>query len=154
MSSCAPSNAFLKAIALLNVGSNHGTDFLLIELDKVGSLHQDLEAYFDSLIPPSAREANAKDWGIEVEECLGKWEDVIRPGAQKWFFDGRFSPRADQHKADSVIDTFIDLLRQDTKAEWLYRLSITPPVFYQILWDDYVLESGQQRWILHFGLSD
>ena len=35
-----------------------------------------------------------------------------------------------------------------------YRVQVSPPMWYECVWEDYVFEAGDGRWLLHLGFSD
>jgi len=136
-------------MALINLGTDHGATYELYSLENVGTLNEDLENYFRF----GASDHNI-DWRIKTELYNGKWEDIVSSIATKWFFEERYSPKTDNWIKETISNAFITHLRNETQARLAYRLHIEPPEFYEIVWEDIILETKNTRWLLHFGWSD
>lgn len=145
----SPINAFLQAMALINLGANHEASYRLERIENVGTLNRDLEFHFKN-----AMLANNADWQIITEQHNGRWEELVKETVEKWFFKQEFSPKVENDTADIIIETLVTHLQNETTAQVGYRLKVTPPIFYEVFWEDIILEADNQRWLLHFGFSD
>ncbi len=147
-------NAFLKAVALYNDGINHGSSYLIEPLPDAGSLDVALAQYFSAMslydVPPQP----AEEWHIRYEELSGNWTRAIAPVVRRWFFEQDCSPKFDRLIMDNSVNQFMEYLRGVVGDARAFEVDVTPPMWYELVWEDVAIESPTGRWLLHFGFSD
>lgn len=149
MKSLSPVNAFLEVIALMNLGADHGPTYALYELENIGNIVDDIENYFKL----GTLDQNV-NWQVKTDLYDGNWENLVRAKATKWFFEERYSPKVEDWVMTILLETFLRHLKTATQAQSAYRLQTNPAEFYEVVWEDLILEANGKHWLLHFGWSD
>ena len=147
-------NGFLEALALLNDGTNHGSEYTLEQLPEAASLAESLAAHFASLSADATPPQPASAWNIQVEAMQSDWPLELAPVLREWFFAQEFSPSVDPDVASGLVAQFMEHLRASVVDATAHRVRVSPPVWYECWWQDTAFESQGARWLLHLGFSD
>ena len=103
-------NGFLQAMALVNVGTNHGCWYLIEPIDRKATLEESLDFYFaDFLTSLSIRygPAERRIQGV----LLPEWSASVVEAAHRWFFESACSPKLHEaYQAKIVTTDFVDRL--------------------------------------------
>lgn len=147
-------NGFLDAIALLNDGCNHGSEYTLEVLPTAASLDESLASYFSSMSTSRVSPQPAAAWKIQTESLEGDWKAELEVVLRRWFFAQEFSPKVDPELTSGVVMRFLDHLRETIGDARVYRVRVSPPMWYECMWEDYAFDARSGRWLLHLGFSD
>jgi hypothetical protein len=147
-------NGFLEALALLNDGCNHGSEYTLEALPQAPSLDDSLASYFSSMSTSRVPPQPAAAWNIQTELLPGGWATELEVVLRQWFFAQEFSPTVDPDLASGVVARFLGHLRETIGDARAYRVRVSPPIWYECVWEDYAFEARGGRWLLHLGFSD
>jgi hypothetical protein len=147
-------SGFLEALARLNDGCNHGTEYTFEALPEATSLDDSLESYFSSMSTSRVPPQSAAAWNIQTESLHGAWTAELEVALRRWFFAQEFSPMVDPDVASGVVACFLSHLRETVGDAKAYRVRVSPPMWYECVWEDYALDARGGRWLLHFGFSD
>lgn len=148
-------NAYLDALGLLNCGADHASDYCTSELSAAGDLSEALEAHFGAVHTSVSPPQPAANWRIQLGPAEGEWKHVLSQLSRRWFFGQLRSPTVnDEWVKDGVVDRFIELVAVELGDVTLQEVHVTPPMFYDLEWQDFALTSERGRWLLHFGWSD
>lgn len=147
-------DGFLDAFALINNKTNYSYTFTFESLKKMGDLNRTLENYFRG----QASDIQA----IQIEP----WEQVVQDVLKQWLFE--FQNQDEDHLEDSklsfslsheafrqtMLHTFTQQISSTFNLVAVWRVEITPIVFYECSWVDIVFEETERITLLHFGVSD
>lgn len=147
-------NAFLAPLALLNDGTNHGSSYELVRLPLSDSLIASTSLYFESLTTSIVQQKPAEHWNIRTGPINCDWKSHVQKVAKRWFFAQEYSPKVESWVADNVVEYFTSILQPVIGHARLYDLQITPPMWYECVWEDILIDSRNGRWLMHFGFSD
>jgi hypothetical protein len=147
-------NGFLETIALSNDGCNHGSEYTLEALPKATSLDDSLASYFSSMSTSRSPPQSAAAWNIQTEPLQGAWTAELEVVLRRWFFAQEFSPTVDPDLASGVVAHFLGHLRETVSDASAYRVRVSPPMWYECVWEDYAFDARGGRWLLHLGFSD
>ena len=147
-------NGFLEALALLNDGCNHGTEYTFEALPKATALDDSLASYFSSMSTSRMPPQSAAAWNIQTESLQGAWTAELEVVLRRWFFAQEFSPTVDPDVASGVVARFMGYLRETVGEVTVYRVRVSPPMWYECVWEDYAFDGRGGRWLLHLGFSD
>jgi hypothetical protein len=149
---------FLRAFEHLNVGMDHAPSYDVEVVPWKGGLTASVRAHFCSY--PGSQEASWEVSILPAEEGM----DVLGPLLQRWLFDRRFGVPAGndanlgQFKKDACVQEFLDLLTGlfvgHAPRVWKVDARPTGGGFYELVWDDVLLENGEELLLLHLGMSD
>jgi hypothetical protein len=147
-------NGFLEAIALLNNGCNHGSEYTLEALPHAATLDDSLAAHFSSMNTSLVWQQPAAAWNIQTEALQGVWTAELKIVLRRWFFEQEFSPTVDPDGASGIVAHFLGLLCEAIGDARAYRVQVSPPMWYECVWEDYAFDAPDGRWLLHLGFSD
>lgn len=147
-------NGFLDAIALLNDGANHGTTYTIEPLPPAASLDSSLATYFSAMSTSRVPPQPAEKWQIRMTGFDDDWAQALRQILHRWFFNEEFSPQVDPQIAENVVERFLAHLRATIGSAKVFQVDVTPPMWYECLWQDVAFDSRDGRWLLHLGFSD
>jgi len=147
-------NGFLNAIALFNDGANHASTYTMELLPAASSLDSSLATYFSAMSTSHVPPQPAEKWQIQTTELDDDWAQALRQVAHHWFFEQAFSPKVDQTIAENVVETFLAHVRAIVGDAKAFQVDVSPPMWYEGVWQDLAFDSQQGRWLLHFGVSD
>ncbi|BET97644.1 hypothetical protein [Xenorhabdus taiwanensis] len=140
-------NGYLEAFGILNMACNRGSDYYFMPLPEKPQLIDSLYEYFLSI----SDKYPAEHWNPELE-IAGK--DNLIKAIQKWFFEADFFKNLPEETASDAIDGLLKLLTPFITTAPIYKMNITPPVWYACHWDDFVIDSKSGRFLLSFGCHD
>ena len=142
-------NGLLSGMEILNDGSNHMSDYAIYPLPDAASLMDSLGIYFSSREPPQP----PAYWHIGVNPLNTTWRDAVAESLLEWFFKQEFSPKVHgynkQHYVSYVLKCLVDAIGEPE----VFEVSVSPPVWYECLWQDFAFISPKGKWILHLGFS-
>ena len=147
---------FLEALALLNgEASDLCASYELQRLpdapDLATALGLRVEDYALHVIAP-ARDLPAALWHIKVAPC-GRAE--LEQVCQRWFFSSRHMQAAPPGRFRAqLVATFLESLDDALGGFSLHAVTMTPPMWYAIHWDEIAFERDGERYLLHFSHSD
>jgi hypothetical protein len=147
-------NAFLEAFALLNSGVNHGTSYSLCPLPEAVSLDAALAQYFSLMCTSRMPPHPAESWNIRKTELAGNFSQILTAIAQRWFFSQQYSPKVDKDVGSDIVERFNSYLGAVVGKPHVFKIEISPPMWYECFWEDIAFDSQGRRWLLHFGWSD
>lgn len=155
-------NAYLDALAVLNDGPDHISEYTVCQLRRAPSLSEALSLHFSSLCtsdrnPPQPAEL----WHIKVEPISSPWRPKLALACEHWFFDQQFSPKGDfsptgncRWTRQNVVETFLEYLERSIGHADAFEVKVSPPMFYQCIWQEFAFASNREHWLLHFGFFD
>ncbi|MCC7643968.1 MULTISPECIES: hypothetical protein [unclassified Janthinobacterium] len=147
---------FLEALALLNgEASDLCASYELQRLPDAPDLSTALglrvEDYALNVIEP-ARDLPAALWHIHAAPCgRAQLEQVC----QRWFFSSRHMQAAPPGRFRAhLVAAFLESLDDALGGFSRYAVTMTPPMWYAIHWDEIAFERDGERYLLHFSHSD
>ena len=147
---------FLEALALLTgEASDLCASYELQRLPDAPNLSTALglrvEDYALHVIAP-ARDLPAALWHIKVAPC-GRAE--LEQVCQRWFFSSRHMQAAPPGRFRAqLVAAFLESLDDALGGFSLHAVTMTPPMWYAIHWDEIAFERDGERYLLHFSHSD
>ena len=147
---------FLEALALLNgEASDLCASYELQRLpdapDLATALGLRVEDYALHVIAP-ARDLPAALWHIKVAPC-GRAE--LEQVCQRWFFSSRHMQAAPPGRFRAqLVAAFLESVDDALGGFSLHAVTMTPPMWYAIHWDEIAFERDGERYLLHFSHSD
>lgn len=146
----------LDALALLNSeAADLCAIYELVRLPEAPELAMALglrvEDHALNAISP-ARELPAPLWRIATTPCeRAQLEDIC----QRWFFSSRHMQAAPGGRfRANLVAAFIESLDDMLAGYAMHKVTMTPPMWYAIHWDEIAFERGADRYLLHFSHSD
>ncbi|OEZ81050.1 hypothetical protein JAB6_40850 [Janthinobacterium sp. HH104] len=147
---------FLEALALLNgEASDLCASYELQRLpdapDLATALGLRVEDYALHVIAP-ARDLPAALWHIHTVPCgRAQLEQVC----QRWFFSSRHMQAAPPGRFRAqLVASFMESIDDALGGFFLYAVTMAPPMWYAIHWDEIAFERDGERYLLHFSHSD
>ena len=147
---------FLEALALLNgEASDLCASYELQRLpdapDLATALGLRVEHYALNVIAP-ARDLPAVLWRINVAPCARAHLEQV---CQRWFFSSRHMQAAPPGRFRALlVAAFLESLDVALGGFSLHAVTMTPPMWYAIHWDEIAFERDGERYLLHFSHSD
>jgi hypothetical protein len=149
---------FLLAFQQLNAGLDHAPTYALGEVPSRGDPARSVAAYLGS-----SPEPGGGTWHVEVQP-LAEGMEALRPLLVRWLFDNHLGlpaghePEIWQAKQENCVNTLLSLLQDlcGGQPPRVWKVEARPPegTFYDLVWDDFLLESGDRLFLLHLGMSD
>ena len=138
---------FLLAFQQLNAGLDHAPTYALGEVPIRGDPATSVAEYLGTSAEPG--------WQVELRS-LGEGLEGLRP----LLFDQHLNlpaghePELWQVKQENCVNTLLSLLNDQPPQVW--KVEARPPdgTFYDLVWDDFLLECGDRLFLLHLGMSD
>lgn len=147
---------FLEALALLNgEASDLCAIYEMVRLPEAPDLPTALGLRVEdvalNVISP-ARELPAPLWQIATAPCDSAQLIAV---CQRWFFSSQHMQAAPGGGFRANLTTaFIELLEDALAGYTMHTVTMTPPMWYAIHWDEIAFERGSDRYLLHFSHSD
>ena len=147
---------FLEALALLNgEASDLCASYELQRLpdapDLATALGLRVEDHALHVIAP-ARDLPADLWHIKVAPCGRTHLEQV---CQRWFFSSRHMQAAPPGRFRAQLAAaFLESLDDALGGFSLHTVTMTPPMWYAIHWDEIAFERDGERYLLHFSHSD
>jgi hypothetical protein len=91
---------------------------------------------------------------------LGEGVEGLRPLLLHWLFDQHLGVPAEhdaeiwQVKQENCVNTLLSLLNDQPHRVWMVEARPPDGTFYDLVWDDFLLECGDRLFLLHLGMSD
>ncbi len=146
-------NRLLLELGDANDGTDHASQYGLYELPFAGTLQEALGRYFSQMWTSNVPPQPAERWHIRSTPIQDS-DDVLRLVARYWFYELRFSPRVEPAESENVISEFMRHLRFVVGDALVFEVHVTPPMWYECMWQDFAFDGGNKKWLLHFGFSD
>ena len=146
----------LEALALLNSeASDLCASYELQRLpdapDLATALGLRIEDYALHVIVP-ARDLPAALWHLHAAPCGRAHLEQL---CQRWFFSSRHMQAAPPGRFRAqLVAAFLESLDDALGGFSLHAVTMTPPMWYAIHWDEIAFELGDERYLLHFSHSD
>ena len=147
-------NAFLEGLALLNDGVNHSSSYVIESLPSAASLAESLGLHFSSISTSNSPPQPAESWQIRIAQLPGNWDDSIAGLVRRWLFQQDFSPQIEDWKQQNVVQTLLSRMKALFGCASAFKIEVSPPLWYECVWEDVAIETGNNRWLVHFGFSD
>ncbi|WFR81847.1 hypothetical protein P9875_12115 [Janthinobacterium rivuli] len=147
---------FLEALALLNSeASDLCASYELQRLpdapDLTTALGLRVEDYALNVIAP-ARDLPAPLWHISAAPCGRAHLEQV---CQRWFFSSRHMQAAPPGRFRAqLVAAFLESLDDALCGFSLHAVTMTPPMWFAIHWDEIVFERDGERYLLHLSHSD
>lgn len=152
--SIAQFQGLLESIEILNHGTNHGCEYAIYKLPEAPSVREALDIYFSSLSSSRKAAQPADYWHIQTSELCQPWRSVLGERLKHWFFEEEYSPKVDKSNQQAFVDRALNYLTQEIGEPNIFEVFVSPPMWYDCLWQDFALTSSTGRWMLHLGFSD
>lgn len=144
----------LTRFGMFNDGVNHGSEYEIMELADSESLKTALDNYFSGLSTSSSAAQSPDAWSIRIQQITNA-DEVLRIAVRHWFYEQEFSPSADISEVNKTISDFLAKLHRLAGDDAsVFKVEVSPPMWYGCHWQDFAFEGGDKRWLLHFGFSD
>lgn len=151
---------FLDALALMNSEASDLAASYELQLvppapDLAGALGLRVEDYVKNVIAP-ARDLPAPLWQITSRTlAAGEFDTIL----QRWFFSSMHMQAAPGGAfRRNLQQAFAGALLEALDGYAACKVSMQPPMWYAIHWDEIAFERGQgmaaERYLLHFSHSD
>jgi len=147
---------FLEALALLNgeagdLCASYELQRLPDASDLATALGLRVEDHALHVIAP-ARDLPADLWHIKVAPC-GRTQ--LEQVCQRWFFSSQHMQAAPPGRFRAqLVAAFLESLDVALGGFSLHAVTMTPPMWYAIHWDEIAFERDGERYLLHFSHSD
>lgn len=166
-------DGYLKCIENLSHDANHGSSFdcVKIDIEKKGNLKDSLKTYYDRYISISSRSKFSKQ--NENKCSISIHYDVemsfFKSQLHNYFFASltrkTAASRPDIIIKEKVINDFIDKIvrhslvtyhKQSRKKDVrIHYINVNlGKIFYDIMYDDFVVDFGKEFYLIHLGFSD
>jgi hypothetical protein len=153
-------NAFLAAFGLLNDSTNHSCTYLLTLIPRSGNVEQSLLAHFQG-IKGYIGDGNVcaeGGWRLSLE-AVDDWRERLRHLLSEWTFGEHFPELLDgqlfvkRNTTEWLLSEFDVLCGQSSAVGWILTVE-SERVFYDLIYEDFVLESNGHLYLLHLGFTD
>jgi len=154
-------NGFLCAIADMGHGLNHGNDFHCCEIQYENTLKESLEKYYNEQVysySAGSKEPNRGGWEISIKQNIEVKQ--FKSKLSYYFFEMEFSPSLcgdgnGVNKSD-YVDYFIEYLSKVYESKFrIHSINVhSRLVFYDAVYDDFVVDFGKRYLLIHLGFSD
>lgn len=145
-------NGFLQAMALVNVGTNHGSWYLLEPVERKANLHESLQSHFSSFFAWLTTRYGTTNQAVQVE-ALRDWPAAVAEAAHRWFFNMECSPKLkEDYQPEYVTKDFVERLEKalvGTVSAWSVEGGSA-----DIEWTDILLEDHNGYYLLRFSWCD
>lgn len=152
--SIARLQGLLESIEILNNGTNHGCEYAIYKLPEAPGVREALDLYFASLSTSSKAAQSADHWHIQTSELDQSWRSVLGERLKHWFFEEEYSPKVDNWNQQTFIDQALNYLTHEIGEPNVFEVFVSPPMWYDCQWQDFLFASSKGRWMLHLGFSD
>ena len=110
-----------------------------------------VEDYALNVIAP-AREVPAALWHVHAAPCGRAHLEQV---CQRWFFSSQHMQAAPPGRFRArLVAAFLESLDAALGGFSLHAVTMTPPMWYAIHWDEIAFERDGERYLLHFSHSD
>ncbi|WP_035817540.1 hypothetical protein [Janthinobacterium sp. RA13] len=147
---------FLEALALLNseasdLCASYELQRLPAAPDLTTALGLRVEDYALNVIAP-ARDLPAPLWHISAAPCGRAHLEQV---CQRWFFSSQHMQAAPPGRFRAqLVAAFLESIDEVSGDFSLHAVTMTPPMWYAIHWDEIAFERDGERYLLHFSHSD
>ena len=145
-------NGFLQAMALVNVGTNHGCWYLMEPVERKATLDESLRSHFAEFFAWLTSRYGTKGHTLQVE-ALPDWKAAVSQAAHRWFFEMECSPKLKEDYQPTYVTK--DLMERLERAlvgsvsAWSVEGGSA-----DIEWTDLLLEDQDGYYLLRFSWCD
>lgn len=105
-------NGFLQAMALVNVGTNHGCWYLIEPVERLETFEKSLDAHFARFFEWLSKRYPHAEQKIQAR-LLPEWKAPVTQAVHHWFFESEFSPSFKAaYQPKFVTGDFVDRLER------------------------------------------
>lgn len=105
-------NGFLQAMALVNVGTNHGCWYLIEPVERLETFEKSLDSHFASFFEWLSKRYPHSQQKLQVE-LLPEWKTPVTQVVHHWFFESDCSPSLHEDYQPKVLtEDFVERLEQ------------------------------------------
>lgn len=139
-------NGYLCAIEVMNAAPNMGFEYRFIRLPEKHTLQGSLESHIDGLYADTVM----AHWHISLEQVS---ENQLADSIRTWFF---YAGKAEalEHVLNALPTGFMDMLKQLVYAPNIYRVAMSPPVWYATGWETFIFDTKNGFFLLEFNFDD
>lgn len=146
-------NQILESHGAANEGTNHVSDYAVVKLPDTDSIAESLDVYFSGIHTSVSPPQPAKNWHIKTS-LINEPETTLRSALSHWLYNLEYSPKTPGNAREGEIAQIFNLIAKLARELVLYEILVTPPLWYDCVWQDFAIDGTEGRWLLHFGFSD
>lgn len=140
-------NGFMNALGSMNMDTNRGSDYFIVELEHSKTLLSALTKYHSGLTDKYPPEY----WHPQLTEThYQRLKDI----ALRWFFEHKAMQSLPLAIKSNVMAEFTDQINEMMGEYRIYELTTAPPVWYASTWDEFVFDAQYGRFLIHFSCYD
>lgn len=139
-------NGFLDAVSRINQSEQVNCYYFLTQLEERETLLTTVNENIAERYPHYSVET----WNTSLEPVA---RDVLENSVGQWFskfVDAKYQT----FPLSSLKGAFLDMLSPFLVSASIYRINMTPPVFYAIDWEEFVIDGKLGKFLLSFEFSD
>lgn len=145
-------NGFLQAMALVNVGTNHGCWYLVECVERKTSLEESLQSHLAEFFAWLTARYGTSNHSLTLE-ALRDWKAAVQHASERWFFNMGCSPKLkEDYQPTYVVRDFMDKLESSLVggvSAWSVEGASA-----DIEWTDLLLEDEDGYYLLRFSWCD
>lgn len=153
-SAIAKLEQLLDDIGSLNNGCDHSCEYAMYRLPEAATVCMSLDRYFAAYHNSNTLPQPAEHWFIQTAPLGADWEREVRSGLMHWFFEQEYSPPMDAASQQALVDQALACIHEACGTPQVFEVTVSPPMWYDCLWQDFAFTSPAGNWLLHLGLSD
>lgn len=138
-------NGYLCAVESLNWASNISPDYECTYVEEKTTLLSSVQ----SVIVRHSDKHPIEHWHVSLEPICEN--DMIKI-VEEWFFQLGVAAKHSDLLKDLLIG-FKDLIKPYTVGSSIYRVNMTPPIWYAIRWDNFVIHSRHGSLLFEFNFD-
>jgi hypothetical protein len=145
-------NGFLQAMALVNVGTNHGCWYLIEPVERKKTLDESLQAHFAEFYVWLESRYGTKGHTVQVQ-ALRDWKVAVSEVAHRWFFEMECSPKLkEDYQPNIVVKDLVEKMEKIFVGDvWAWSVEGGSS---DIGSSDLLLEDLDGYYLLRFSFSD
>ncbi|HDN2512766.1 TPA: hypothetical protein P1K35_002969 [Providencia rettgeri] len=138
-------NGYLCAVESLNWAPNISPDYECTYVEEKTTLLSSVQ----SVIVRHSDKHPIEHWHVSLEPISEK--DMIKI-VEEWFFQLGVAAKNSDLLKDLLVG-FKDLIKPYTVGSSIYRVNMTPPIWYAIRWDNFVIHSRHGSLLFEFNFD-
>ena len=148
-------NALLAQVAQLCEAPDSAFTFELAELPREESIELSLAPRFAGVHWKTKQPYSISDWDLKAEPRGDDLFGILGPVLGSWLFGMPSSlSHIQEHVRTAIVGQLCDHISGIVGHCSVHEIFVTPPVWYETSWQDFVLLSPERLWFLHFGVTD
>jgi len=116
--------------------------------------HRPTKAIRNRVFKSLTKAQPAENWHIRVSELSQPWQIALGARLKYWFFEEEYSPKLNDWNQQALVDLALNYLIHEIGEANVFEVLVSPTMWYDCQWQDFVLTSNKGRWMLHLGFSD